>query len=441
MKAIYFNDLRGLPNFGCRSTGAALELILNNNGITVDRVDGIDSVNNSGWEGYAQRPIGIGGLKITRKIYKKSWYSRHAKPRLYNLVCKLDSLAGGIHDYVLKSPSDSVDLFLRLAGQDHYFRTLLARFEQADIVVINGEGTLIVSADTKRDALYILFVIELAQRLGKPVYLLNAMITSCPYEPPAASQLAEIAETLNKCKHIAVREQYSLEYVKSIVSEPIVTLVPDALFTWHSRYKWYKKNIQEWGKSTFSYLSDRDISKAIQSPYITLSASSSIWRYGETGLEAYHVLARTLIDNGINLVLVESCAGDGLLRTLSERLGIPLITREAPLDRLAGILSGSSLYISGRYHPAIASYCADVPCLFMGSNSHKTLSIQSVVGIAKPHEYSAAPISDEIEAIVCKASHIFSHGGPEADNLRPADGAINRISESISSSYASILSQ
>ena len=441
MKAIYFNDLRDLPNFGCRSTGAALEEILANNAITVDRVDGIDSVNNSGWDGYSNRAIGIGGLSITRRAYKKAWYSRRARPHLYNLVSKLDALTGGIHDYIRETPTASIDLFLRLARQDSYFEALLKRFEDADIVVINGEGTLIFSNNTKRDALYLLFVIELAQRLGKPVYLLNAMVTSCPYEPPTDSQLAQYAKTLNKCRHIAVREEQSLVYVKSIVTRAQVTLVPDALFTWHSRYRWYKENAKEWGESSFFYCSEDHIRRAIKAPYVTLSASSSAWRYGVSGLNAYRSLVSAILGNGINLVLVESCAGDGLLRTISEELRIPLLTIDAPLDRFAGILSGSSLYISGRYHPAIASYCADVPCIFMGSNSHKTLSVQGVVGISKPHEYSAAPNSEEIEAIVRKASAILSNGENNADKYRPAPRAIERISAEIGKSYSSILSQ
>lgn len=441
MKAIYFNDLRDLPNFGCRSTGAALESIMAGNGILIDRVDGLDSVNNSGWDGYANRSICIGGLPITRKIYKKTWQKRNARPLLHNLASKANALAGGIHDYIEESPTASVDLFLRLARKDSYFQSLLKRFEDADIAVINGEGTLIFANKTRRDALYLLFVIELAQRLNKPVYLLNAMVTSCPYEPPDNSQLAQYAKSLDKCRHIAVREQQSFGYVKNLVARPRVTEVPDALFTWHSRYKWYHENIQEWGDSTFSYFSDNDIRQAIKTPYITLSASSSAWRYGEPGIRSYRSLVSKILENGVNLILVESCAGDGLLRKVSEDLGTPLIARDAPLNVLAGVLSGSRLYISGRYHPGIASYCAGVPCIFMGSNSHKTLSVQEVVGINKPYEYSATPSGAEIEAIALEARAILDDVESKASEYSPSPGTIEKISSEVSKSYASIFEQ
>lgn len=441
MKAIYFNDLRDLPNFGCRSTGPALESILVSNGIRIDRVDGLDSVNNSGWDGYANRPIGIGGLRVTRGIYKATWRKRNARPRLHNLASRANALTGGIHEYVEESPTDSVDLFLRLAEQDLYFKALLKRFEDADIAVINGEGTLIFSNKTKRDALYLLFVIELAQRFDKPVYLLNAMVTSCPYEPPSKSQLDQYAKTLDKCRNIAVREQRSLGFVKNLVTRPHVTLVPDALFTWHSRYKWYKDNIKEWGESTFFYCSDDKIRKAIKTPYVTLSLSSSAWRYGESGNKSYRLLITAILKKKVNLVLIESCAGDSFLRKVSEEFRVPFLAKEAPLSAFAGVLSGSSLYISGRYHPAIASYCAGVPCIFLGSNSHKTLSIQEIVGISNPHEYSASPGPEEIEAIASEARAIVNNAEGKASRYKPAPGVIERISYEISKSYASILRQ
>lgn len=438
MKALYFNDLRNLPNFGCRSTGASLEEILLSNGLIVDRVEGLDSVNNSGWDSYAKDPIRIGGPKIARRIYSRAWRGRHAKPYIYKIISRLDSIARAKHDYITPSPAKSVELFLELAGQDDYYKQLLNRLEDADLVVINGEGTLIFSRDTKRDALYLLFVIELGRALGKPVFLFNAMVTSCPYEPPTATQLADYSLTLSKCSHIATREKHSFIYTKSLVPASLVGLTPDALFTWHSRYRWYRDNIKGWASSTFFYQSDKDIRDATQSSYVTLSASSSAWRYGGQGLEAYLSLASSLLKKDMNLVLVETCAGDGILRSVSDQLGVPLVSKESSLDILAAIISGSSLYISGRYHPGIASYCADIPCIFMGSNSHKTLSVQEVVGIERPSEYNACPNPEEINAITKEALDVLSGDPKTIKNRKPRSGAILDIAESVRDYYSSL---
>jgi hypothetical protein len=439
MKALYFNDLRNLPNFGCRSTGAALEDLLISNGLVVDRVEGLDSVNNSGWDSYAKDPIRIGGPKMARSIYTEAWRRRRINPKIYKVVSKLDSFAGAKHDYITPSPGSSVELFLDLARQDNYHRHLLNRLEDADIVAINGEGTLIFSNNTRRDALYLLFVIELGHALGKPVFLFNAMITSCPYEPPSAKQLADFSLTLSKCRHITLRENFSYAYTQSLVPCSQVGLTPDALFTWHSRYKWYRDNIKNWADSSFFYQSDKDVRDATKNTYVTLSASSSIWRYRQMGLEAYLSLASSLLKRDIKLVLVETCAGDGILRSVSDQLGVPLVSKESPLDKLAGIISGSSLYISGRYHPGIASYCADIPCIFMGSNSHKTLRIQEVVGIDHPHEYTACPDLEEIDAITRDVLDILSGDQKTAHNRKPKPGAILDIVESIQGYYSSLL--
>ena len=441
MKALYFNDLRNLPNFGCRSTGASLEDILISNGLTVDRVEGLDSVNNSGWDSYANSHIRIGGSRLTRRLYSLAWQRRYSKPSFYRFASRLDSFTSATHDYITSSPSESVELFLKLAKQDNYCKQLISRLEDTNLVVINGEGTLIFSSDTKRDAHYLLFVIELACRLQKPTYLFNAMITSCPYEPPTAKQLADYSLTLAKCSQIVVREEHSLGYVQSLISSSLVGLTPDALFTWHSRYKWYQNNIKDWGSSAFFYQSEKDIRDTVQSSYVTLSASSSAWRYGKAGVDAYIALASNLLRENINLLLVETCAGDGVLRSVSAKLGVPLLTKESSLDKLAGIISGSSLYISGRYHPAIASYCADVPCVLMGSNSHKTLSIQEVVGIDKPQEYNACPSPEDISSITAESLSILS-GDPKSINRRkPRSGIIQEIDASIRAYYSSLLAK
>ena len=73
---------------------------------------------------------------------------------------------------------------------------------------------------------------------------------------------------------------------------------------------------------------------------------------------------------------------------------------ETPILAAAKILSNARVYVSGRYHPAIMASLGVTPCIFMGSNSHKTLSLQELMNYEIVKEYCAIPTNEDIIEIV-----------------------------------------
>ena len=66
-------------------------------------------------------------------------------------------------------------------------------------------------------------------------------------------------------------------------------------------------------------------------------------------------------------------------------------------------MANAQVYISGRYHPAIMASLGGTPCVFMGSNSHKTWSLQSLLEYDNVIEYSPIPNEIEIAQIISDA--------------------------------------
>jgi polysaccharide pyruvyl transferase WcaK-like protein len=80
---------------------------------------------------------------------------------------------------------------------------------------------------------------------------------------------------------------------------------------------------------------------------------------------------------------------------------------ETPIIAAAKILANAQAYVSGRYHPAIMASLGGTPCVFMGSNSHKTWSLQALLEYDKIMEYDSVPSAEEIKKIVADTIKII----------------------------------
>ena len=105
--------------------------------------------------------------------------------------------------------------------------------------------------------------------------------------------------------------------------------------------------------------------------------------------------------------MIQVDEGDEFLNDVSKRTAIPIIPMETPLVAAAKILANARVYISGRYHPAIMASLGGTPCVFMSSNSHKTLSIQELLQYEKIEEYNLVPDEEECKQIVAAAKELI----------------------------------
>jgi len=395
---LYFNNLKELPNFGCRTTGMALEqLLAEKNSIT--RYDAMESVNFSGaWDTYARGPLKHGGV-VPRRVYEYAWKNRRAIPRVYNVVNKLDGYSGGKHDYIAADPYESVRNFQKFSLTNPRISALADQMDQADGVAINGEGTLIFG-NPLRDALYLLFVIAFAKMKGKPVYLLNAMIAPCPYNGENVDIVARALPLLKYCERIAVREPRSYEYLAEKIGSFNVEIIPDALFTWGEKIRSSVRltRTEPWlcaphpERADFTHFS-------FSQPYISISGSSSAWRHEPAIWTQFPKLISALQRKGYPVYCIEACDGDFFLEKMAKECGAFFIPKSSPVMAAAGVIAGSLVYVTGRYHPSIIASASGTPCVFLSSNSHKTLSIQTLLGYENKIEYSICPSNEEIDKI------------------------------------------
>jgi polysaccharide pyruvyl transferase WcaK-like protein len=92
-------------------------------------------------------------------------------------------------------------------------------------------------------------------------------------------------------------------------------------------------------------------------------------------------------DNGFETVFVATDARDHWFSPLSREVGCTFVPSRVPLSAGVRVLSGARAMVSGRYHPSVLASNLGVPIVCMQSNSHKTRSLQLVMGKSNPTEH------------------------------------------------------
>ena len=384
----------------------------------ITRRDGIETIYNSGWDLLSPKPYKIGGV-LPDRYFNFLWRRRHSYRSLYKKICRLDAATGALKDYICEDPEQSLNRFHQFKTKYPDLAELEVQIAQADGVVINGEGTLIFSNPMKRDALYLLFIIALARSVKKPVFLLNAMITECPYSGSDTSVLKKASELLKYCSLIGCREEETFSYTESLVGRASLRLIPDALFTWGERFCQAASAIKTSPELCLPFQTSLDYDALnFRDPYICVSASSSAWRGGKATGASFVQLANHLKKTRLRIYFISTCAGDNLLADAAREARVSHIPQNISVFAGAGIIAGSAAYVTGRYHPAIMAGAGGVPTVFMSSNSHKTKSVQKLLGYDSPQEFSITPSASDISAIVSMVSNMIASREVHAQRIK-----------------------
>lgn len=100
------------------------------------------------------------------------------------------------------------------------------------------------------------------------------------------------------------------------------------------------------------------------------------------------------------MIFVQPCTGDDFVPAVSKQCDVVYVPAETNIYWGSRILANSSVYITGRYHPSIMASFGGVPQVMLSSNSHKTRSLQVLLGEENPVVYPIASGENTIDLIV-----------------------------------------
>lgn len=394
----YAGENRNRENWGCRATSIALGDLINQVG-TISAC-----VNGKEIGPWSMTPVPFSG-KMPAKVF------RHLKGILGGpRTLRLSEFLNIPNDFIRSSPTQSVEAFLKIRLRFPHLNTIYNSVLEADCIVINGEGSYIFTTPPRRDSQFFNFLIELGTKLGKKVFLLNAMFSDCPRSLRNQEELSLTLAQLEKCSLVTVRDKVSLAFLREVYSSNNLRFFPDALFTWSSSMESLKQSVlgdiqrfEAFGTEAFNL----NLSFSLSDPYIVLSGSSSAAWDPLTAQASYSSLATKLQETGYPLLIVPTCGGDWFLKKVACDLKIPFLPVDTPIRIGAAILAKAQVFVSGRFHPSIMASCGGTPCVFLGSNSHKTLSLQQLLEYDNPREFPALPDENDCEDILAATKEAF----------------------------------
>lgn len=420
MKLVYVGDFRDLPNWGCRATGAALAQMLVGEHTIIDTI-GVETLHGTAWHEYAEPPVIYRDI-LPRRLFDHFWRARRVNARSANAYFRLERHLGARLDFISESPDESVKQFHLARRSNPRLQEICRSIETCDALVFNGEGTMVFSTPARRDVLYNLFLIKLGQNLGKQVYFVNAMFSDCPYTGRNNSTLVSAAALLDDCMAVVCRDRESFGYVKAFAPKANVTSVPDALFTWKSKVERAAAAVGQSADVTLPYGQERLLDQIdLDRPYICVSGSSSASVHPDH-VSGYAMLVTELQKLGLPVYVVCTCLSDLFLQLVGAKTGAKVIPYQIPVMAGAGILARARLVVSGRFHPSIMASLGGTPCIFLGSNSHKTRSIQGVLKYERVREYSSVPGPDEVSEIVACAKQMLARENEQRQQIGAVAG-------------------
>ena len=411
MKVLYVSDNRARGNYGCRATSTALSQLIRQEHEIVGVISGRYTNHNTNNLFFCKYfPSWL--YKVVGKWKNNSKHRLIIEQLLFGIIRRISKMLSkhyyaGPCDFVSLNFEQSIKNLKKCLPANPYLEEFNLDNYEFDAMVVNGEGSFIFATPewNWREALVLSMLMYWALKKGKKVYFLNAMFSDESTSPRNQIMLGIINKLLKQCEVVQVREDISYQYAINNLPDSHPVVYPDALFTWYPVIN--DEHIVTDGKYYIPHVVENDLlyeSLDFKSPYICIAGSSSVktkFNPLQT-ITSYSKLVTRLKEKfSGNIFLVEVCEGDAFLNEVSKQTNTPIISIETPILAAAKILANARAFISGRYHPAIMASMGGTPCVFMGSNSHKTSSLQGgVLQYSNIYEFCEVPTDEDMNQMI-----------------------------------------
>lgn len=381
-------------NWGNRGTSLALLSLVENRGTACDFV----------WS--REKGKKLGGRLVGRVAGKLAWelyqYRQiNSAGPLSNIAERLALEFSRIGEFIGDSPQESAESILSGRKKSPFLNSLVTRIEAVDSVVVNGEGDMIFTSPPRRTFLFLLALVALSLKLDKEVFFLNTIASPSPNGTIDKVTVEQARELLVRCTAVSVRDPQSLDFIEKYMPGVSVEYVPDALFLWRLLY-FDKMNMTAASSYLLPYIERTPVIEVpeLARPYVVVAGSSRISASKDVATKSYAALIGRVQAMGFGVVACQPGPGDEFLKRVASEANCSYVPADVPIIAGAALLAGARAFISGRYHPSILASNGGTPCVFLGSNSHKTLSLQRVLGYSEVREYGCPPAADEVEDIL-----------------------------------------
>jgi polysaccharide pyruvyl transferase WcaK-like protein len=262
---------------------------------------------------------------------------------------------------------------------------VLARFDGADLVVLNGEGSIYRD---NLSAIRELFLAWLAkQRLGIPTVHVNGLVHLTDVMPVLP---AMVRRTFPVLDGVAVREAPSQRNVAHYVPGLEVDVFPDSAFVVEPNEAWASDAV----RAVRERIGDQ--------PYFCFDPGPMPIDARRGGRSALHRLVTALQSVAPRAVLVCSAPSDAYIEVVARETGAVYVDTIAQYREFMALVEGAQFLVSGRYHNPILAAIVGCPTIALASSSHKVHGTCEMLDDVLGSPYDGTALLPEIDGIVAR---------------------------------------
>lgn len=376
------NDSLTQNNWGCRATTHAMHGMVEETGAHIS-----GTLKLARLEGGGFRP---GEMPGTRDLLKQ-WLQRYPEARAR--IRKLSGRAKATLSKGSGTPTTQAGFEALAADVDagRRFADIAAEMRAADVVMINGEGTIY---GNQRKGFYSLFWAWYAKtRLGRSTAIVNHTLQ---LDDPDMRTMAGIVYPL--LDDVVFREPTSYREGCQLAAYGEQHLAADAAFCWQpvtgdefvERYR-RKGAFDIWPWSMKTFRADR--------PYVCVTGSSALMRPDQAGRLPVAAFRELCLDLGRRfeqvVVVAPDTTDEMLLAPVARDLDLPFIPACTPTPLGLDLLANATVFVSGRWHPSILASTGGTPSVIFSGNSHKMQGLCELLDLPYP-AIDATRIGDHV---------------------------------------------
>lgn len=412
MKVFLINDNESSTNIGCRATSNAMRYLINKKGHEVANevyIDRLHTLKNEfstleALEKYqlvinkitgGNEELSLGEIRSLRDLY--------AYPKnLYSLTPKT---------------VNEMNALSLISRRNNIFSDVYESIQYSDIVLINAEGAFYGSSD---HAHWMLFFANEAVEMDSHCVLTNASVSRD--EKYVSRGLREmITETLPKLDDIIFREKQSYKEYDSWTPVDNHKLSSDIAFVDYQHRETLNK--QEFIKHVDFWRNDRpDIGP--QDDFICVGGNS-IYPEKDTPsapVNDYIELVDKLQVHYPVILLPSKDDDENYLRDVANSTEATMLSTKNSVKCIKNVLASSSVYLGGRYHPAVFALSMGTPVVGMETKQSKMIGLLQQAD-QKPRVYKSYEFGHQVDSIFEHIREIIE------ENVNVEKRSIDRLTE------------
>ncbi|ADI84800.1 polysaccharide pyruvyl transferase family protein [Geobacter sulfurreducens] len=371
MKIFFVNDSISNPNWGDRAAATSLKYMMKKLGAEITSVVYEEDLGQSHFK---NKPVNVHSNDKS-SVSLKAIAKQIVPPILLNIKQKIFQEYGrNTHiDIIPQRWEEAEDRLSYIVANRDIYSDLLDAINNADVMVIHGDGCMTGNGRIPRAELFLAFIAK--RYLGKPVIIVNH---TADFDHQGLLRFAQNVYPM--FNDVVFRDMTSVDRCKALCTG---RYAPDSAYY----FKPIQKN--DWlkvARRTTYFDVWPDIACFDPADSYVCLGGSSIFYYVKDQVDPiaeYIDLIGYLqtIYSGQIVLTASDIRDEAIFRKIAVDLNLPLIGLSTPVQQSVDILGNADAYIGGRWHPSIFALRGGTPVIPITSLTFKMQALIKMSGL------------------------------------------------------------